>query len=77
MYHYGGEYMKSKVHVTLETDTMSELERIHKKTRIAKSVILDAIIKDGLEEIKKLNDNFTDFINKNKEEVKCLLENQN
>ena len=58
--------MKCKVHVTLETDTMSELERIHKKTRIAKSVILDAIIKDGLEEIKKLNDNFTDFINKNK-----------
>lgn len=68
MYHYGGESMKGKVHVTLDTDTLAELERIHKKTRVFKSVILNAIIKDGLKQIKELNDNFTDFVNKIEEE---------
>lgn len=53
---------KKDIHVTLDNDTIKELERIHKVTRVKKAVILDMIIKDGLNEIRKLNDNFTQFI---------------
>lgn len=53
---------KKDIHVTLDNDILKELERIHKVTRVKKTVILNTVIKDGLKEIRKLNDNFTQFI---------------
>lgn len=56
--------MKERIHVTLESETMEELDKISHKTKVAKSVILDMIIKDGIEKIKSINYNFTKFIEK-------------
>lgn len=54
--------MKKAIHIRMENETIEELNKIANKTKVAKSVIIDMILQDGLEQIKKLNYNFTKFI---------------
>lgn len=54
--------MKTKQNFSIDREVAEELSRVNKTTKIAKSVILNMTLKFGLEDIKRLNDNFTQYI---------------
>lgn len=54
--------MKTKQNFSVDKEVAEELARVNKATKIAKSVILNMTLKFGLEDIKKLNYNFTQYI---------------
>lgn len=54
--------MKTKQNFSVDAEVAEELARVNKTTKIAKSVILNMTLKFGLEDIKRLNYNFTQYI---------------
>lgn len=50
--------MKKVLSATVEPDVIEELNRLHDVTMVNKSQILDVILKIGMNDIRKLNDDF-------------------
>ena len=56
--------MKRDIHISIETDILSDLNAMCRKMRMARSILLEAIIVKGIQDIEELNYNFMEFINK-------------
>lgn len=56
--------MKKDIHISIENEILSDLNRMSEKMKMSRSILLEGIIVRGMQEIKNLNYNFTQFINK-------------
>ena len=56
--------MKKDIHISIENEILSDLNAMSEKMKMARSTLLEGIIARGIEDIEKLNYNFTQFINK-------------
>ena len=56
--------MKKDIHVSIEDSILADLNAMSDKMKMARSSLLEGIIARGIEDIEKLNYNFTQFINK-------------
>ena len=56
--------MTTKKNYSLDSDLVKELIEIAKKMDVAQSSILNTSLKKGLEEIRKLNYNYSEFLKK-------------
>lgn len=55
---------KADIHISIENDILSDLNAMSDKMKMARSTLLEGIIVKGMQDIEKLNYNFTQFINK-------------
>lgn len=56
--------MTTKKNYSLDSEVVKELIEISNKMGVAQSQILNVSLKKGLEEIKKLNYNYSEFLKK-------------
>ena len=54
--------MKTKMNYSLDSELVNELKRISDKIGVAQSKILNEALANALDDIKRLNYNFTKFI---------------
>lgn len=54
--------MKVRNNFMMESETLNELRELSKKTRIRQCQILELSLKYGMQKIRELNKDFTDFI---------------
>ena len=55
---------KADVHISIERDTLNKLNEMKDKLMIERSTMIEIILIKGMEQIKELNYNFTEFMNK-------------
>lgn len=54
--------MKTKMNYSLDSELVNELKRVSDKIGVAQSKILNEALANALDDIKRLNYNFTKFI---------------
>lgn len=54
---------KADVHISLEHDTLKELNELKDLMKIERSPLVEGILLKGIERIRELNYNFTEFMN--------------
>lgn len=55
---------KADIHISIERDTLNKLNEMKDKLMIERSTMIENILVRGMEQIKELNYNFTEFMNK-------------
>lgn len=56
--------MKKDLHISIENYVLSDLNQMSDKMKINRSALIESIIVKGMQDIERLNYNFTQFINK-------------
>ena len=56
--------MKKDIHISIENEILSDLNQMSEKMKMNRSALIEGVIAKGIEDIRKLNYNFTQFINK-------------
>lgn len=56
--------MKKDIHVTIEDKILADLNEMSEKLKVTRATLLEGIAEKGIKEIRELNYNFTQFMNK-------------
>lgn len=62
----GGKQMRKKadLHVSMQHETLDKLNELKELMKIERSTLIETILIKGMEDIRKLNYNFIEFMNK-------------